>query len=221
MLRTLLAGIAIALVTAAAPARADCSFTGDYYGQELESPCPVDPGAVPVGCPLHVLIAGPASSYPTEVTVLRGQTAIQLPATFTTVGTETIPFVAVDPVSCDCEDTTYTAAYTEATVDVPGVMDGDVVLTAGTDSGDSGEVSISGTGACPTPQWQATIDASIACDYCPEDPSGSDSPGSSKAAGCDAGGGATGLAIGLAALLVVSRRRGRTSHPASSRHARR
>ncbi len=221
MLRTLLATIAIASVYAAAPARADCSFTGDYYGQELESPCPVDPGAVPVGCPLHVLIADSAGSYPTEVTVVRGQTAIQLPATFTMVGTETIPFVAVDPVSCDCEDTTYTAAYAEVTVDVTGAMDGDLVLTAGSDSGDSGEVSIGGTGSCPTAQWQATIDASIACDLCPGDPPGSDPAGSTKAGGCDAGGGASGLAIGLAALLVVSRRRGRTSRPASPRRARR
>lgn len=209
-----------------AGAMSACTFYGSYYDPApwVDAACAAA-DSVPAGCPLPFVIDGEVGSNDIAVAVSRGSAAVPNDATLMFDGSDTEPIDgAKDVDSCTCDPEQVSATFDRYEVDVTPLEPGDqvTVLIGNSGGGSRGTLTfaIDAAAACPAIDWPAELDAAIACDDCPID-DGSDGNGGSGAVGdddpggCNTSGGAP-LWIGLAALVLVRRRR-QSSEASSSR----
>jgi uncharacterized protein (TIGR03382 family) len=195
-------------------------FGGSYYDPTpwLDSACAAA-YAVPAGCPLPFVTAGDVGSDELSVTAARGSDVVSIDATLMLDGSDVDQPIsgAKDVYSCTCDPEQASATFDRYELDAATLEPGDYVTV---DLGPFGTLGfeIGSAAACQPIDWPTEFDAGIACDDCPvDDGSGSGSGsgngsgnrgavGDDDPAGCDASGGAP-LWIGLAALVLVRRRR--------------
>ncbi|HEY1811426.1 MAG TPA: MYXO-CTERM sorting domain-containing protein [Kofleriaceae bacterium] len=198
-----------------------CTFYGSYYDPApwVDAACAAT-DSVPAGCPLPFVIDGELGSNDIAVSVSRGSAAVPNDATLMFDGSDTEPIDgAKDVDSCTCDPEQVSATFDRYEVDVTPLEPGDQVVVAigGSNGGSLGTLTfvIDAAAACPVIDWPTEFDAGIACDTCPVDDNGSGAVGDDDPAGCNTSGGAP-LWIGLAALVLVRRRR-QASEASSSR----
>jgi uncharacterized protein (TIGR03382 family) len=191
-----------------------CDFGGSYYNPEpwVTTPCEIEV-AVPEGCPIHFIAAGPLDL--TNITTSRkpgnGEHEIT-PNTATVVGSDDVTFSVMDVWSCDCAQTNIGVSFQHIELDVPAAMAGDSVSIWGT--GTDHYVRIDAAGPCPTPEWPSGYSAALACDRCPdphdygEDQDSGGDPFDVDV-GCTASSDASPLLLVALVLVMLRRRRSR------------